>query len=182
MASPLPSGSPLGFVSIVGGVSVVIVVLYSQSALNAFGRLRLRRCLLKTQVGHRPTHSLAHPIDRATNGEATPIPDPTFNGSTATTPPLDPLGLGGRGWGAPPTPPTTHGAAATRTPPNPGGLPQPRPPRRTRATAPCRPPRGTEVLSHIWIPCWLAMSRVVPCGVLRGVARCVRKSSHVMIV
>ena len=121
MASPLSSGSPLGFVSIVGGVSVVIVVLYSQSALNAFGRLRLRRCLLKTQVGHRPTHSLAHPIDRATNGEATPIPDPTFNGSTATTPPLDPLGLGGRGWGAPPTPPTTHGAAATRTPPQPRG-------------------------------------------------------------
>ena len=94
---------------------------------NAFGRLRLRRCLLKTQVGHRPTHSLAHPIDRATNGEATPIPDPTFNGSTATTPPLDPLGLGGRGWGAPPTPPTTHGAAATRTPPTPGGCRNPGP-------------------------------------------------------
>ena len=124
MASPLSSGSPLGFVSIVGGVSVVIVVLYSQSALNAFGRLRLRRCLLKTQVGHRPTHSLAHPIDRATNGEATPIPDPTFNGSTATTPPLDPLGLGGRGWGAPPTPP-----------PRPTELPPPGPPQPRGAAA-----------------------------------------------
>ena len=125
MASPLSSGSPLGFVSIVGGVSVVIVVLYSQSALNAFGRLRLRRCLLKTQVGHRPTHSLAHPIDRATNGEATPIPDPTFNGSTATTPPLDPLGLGGRGWGALPTP----------APPRPTELPPPGPPQPRGAAA-----------------------------------------------
>ena len=130
----MSSGVTVG-VSIVGGVSdssewvsdrVVGPIADSSElglALNAFRRRRLRRRLLKNNPAtNRPTHPLAHPMDRATNGEATLIPGPIFPGALPPHLLWTPMGLGGRG-GAPD--PLPHDPRSCRHPGlrDPGGLP-----------------------------------------------------------